>query len=591
MAATPTSTRSRGPGRAVLWGLAALGLLAAVALVVEPQLGQRAGQPVAGSRQLVDEAEVRRLVRITVRPRGAPPFTVTRPAAGAAPGAEPGPTLTPPGVGADAAAVGALFSALQAEVLRRVPLPAGTEARYGLAAPRLELHWPDGAGLQLGDATADGGVYARRRGAPELLVVDAAAVAPLFAPAERYRSRSLFRTPLRDAGEVALPTLTLSRKREGWLVREPGPGAGREQRTEAGAVRALLERLDALQAASRVEPRRALPVTPPPLTVRVDGRVRLQGGWPCPQDAAARWLHRDDGEDLCVRADDGLLLLSPTVASLLPARLGRFPAAAISRVVREPVPGCTATPPPREELQREAGWRLVQPAATPLERAAAERLVAALSSLVVERWLSPTERAAVPLQPQLRLRIEARGDTQRLELDFPAPLCPRGGASPEPRTAGCLARSDEEPGVAVLTDAICAALAGPLPSRSLLALDEARLLAVEHRGGRGAGGSEVALPLGAPAVRAALRGLTEAARVEYGLPPGTPRAILRIEHGPPPTAIASDEVAPREQEIRLYGPEPLRAVRSDRPLTYTLSPAASRAVAELLAAGPPPARD
>ena len=38
-------------------------------------------------------------------------------------------------------------------------------------------------------------------------------------------------------------------------------------------------------------------------------------------DAAARWLHRDDGEDLCVREEDGLPLLSPTVASLL--QIGR----------------------------------------------------------------------------------------------------------------------------------------------------------------------------------------------------------------------------------------------------------------------------
>jgi hypothetical protein len=595
MATTRTSTRSRGPGRAVLWALLALGLLAALVLLVDldsglsPGLysGQRTGQRAASPRQLVDEDEVRALARITVQLRGAPPFTVTRPG----PGTEQGPTLTPPGVGADAAAVGALLAALQAKVLRRLPLSAGTEARYGLASPRLELGWPSGPGLQLGDATADGAVYARRTSAPEILVVDATAVEPLLAPADRYRSRALFRTPLRDAGHIELPTLALSHKREGWSVSEPAgrPAQSSSHRADEGAVRALLERLDGLLASRLVEPRLALPETPPPLVVRVDGIVRLQGGWPCPGDAAARWLHRDDGEDLCASDADGLALLSPPETSLLPARLGRFPAGAITRVVRERVVGCESAAAPQEELQREAGWRLAQPAGLPLDRAAADRLVAALASLQVERWPPPAERSWASLRPQLRLTIETRDGTQQLGLELSGREGSPCGAPDEPLSdAGCFVRSDGELRIAALTAETCAALAAPLLSRSLLGLDEARLLAAKRIG---ADRAEAALPVDSPVVRAALRGLTTAARVQYGLPQAAPRATVRIEHGPPPTELVSDEVAPQVQEIRVYGSasagaEPLRAVRVGRALTYTLSPEASRTVAALLAARP-----
>lgn len=557
----------------VLAVLAGLVLLALGALHMS-----RRSSPGASRLLVPAERQPREADGITVRLRGEPPFVLRR--------AESGPRLSPSGLGADPASFEALRAAFAgATVLRRI---AGTSAsetrgRYGLAEPRAVLSWPGGPELRIGDPTADGGAYVQLGEEREVRVADAGAIEPLLVPAERYRSTALFLRPILGASRIELPRLGLLRGGDGWQLTD---GRDRGQRADASAVRALLSRLDGLRAARFVAPLSSyrerpieLPRTEPPLRVRVDGRELLRGGWACPSGGPGVWLHREDGEDLCMDGANEQLSASPD--ALLPARLARLDAGALRRVVREHGPACAAVDvraqTPREELVREGGWRLATPA-VPLDRSATSALIDALGSLRVERW--PTADEASSLSPRLdapalRLRTEGQGGSQLIEIGCPT-------------EEGCAARADGTGRLAILGRETCSALFAPLPARSLLALDEARLVEVCVTRGKSSG--ERCLPRAdALPVRDALRALTGAQSVEHGAVEGSPLVVVRVRHAPPPAGVpaedAAGEIAPLAQEIRLYtqaAERGLSAVRVGRALTYRLSAESARALAPLI---------
>lgn len=567
MAAVP------GSSLRVLAVLAGLVLLALGAL----HLSRRSSPDT--SRLLVPaERQPRELDGITVRLRGAAPFVLSR--------AETGPRLVPPGLGADPASFEALRAALAGSIaLRRFAAGSASEvrARYGLAEPRAVLSWPGGPELRIGDATPDGGAYVQLGEDREVAVVDASAVEPLLAPAERYRSGALFLRPILGASRIELPRLGLVRGGDGWLVIG---GEDRGQRADAAAVRALLSRLDGLRAPRFVAPLSSygerlleLPSAAPPLRVLVDGRELLRGGWPCPGGGPGVWLHREDGEDLCM---DGVSeLLSVPSGALLQTRLARLEPGALRRVVREHGPACVAADAhaqsPREELVRDGGWRLASPTAVPLDRGAASSLIDALGSLRVRRWPTLEESASLLSRlaaPALRLQVEGQGGSQLIEIGCLA-------------DEGCVARADGAERLAILDGETCAALFAPLHARSLLALDEARLTEVCVVRAKGSG--ERCLSRSDAPVRAALRALTEAQSVEYGVAAGSPIAVVRVRHAPAPAGVptedAAGEVAPLVQEIRLYtspADRGLSAVRVGRELTYRLSAESGRALGPLM---------
>lgn len=565
-----------GSSRRVLAVLSGLVLIVLAAL----QLSRRASP--GASRQLVPaERQPREQDGITVRLRGAAPFFLLR--------AESGPRLVPPGIGADPASFEALRAALAgATVLRRIAVTSAGEAlaRYGLAEPRAVLSWPGGPELRIGETTPDGGSYVQLGEEREVRVVDAEAVEPLLAPAERYRSTALFLRPILGASRVELPRLGLLRAGDGWQL---GEGEDRGHRADAAAVRALLSRLDGQRAARFVAPLASyrdrpleLPAAAPSLRVLVDGRELLRGGWPCPSGGPGVWLRREDGEDLCL--DGARELLSVPSGALLPERLARLSPGSLRRVVREHgspcAPSAARAQVPREELVRDGGWRLAAPSAVPVERGAAGALIDALAALRVLRWPTADEAASLRpglVSPALRLRAEGQGGSQLIEIGCPI-------------EEGCAARADGAERLAILDKETCEALLAPLPARALLALDEARLaeVCVARAGASG----ERCLPRpDAPPVRDALRALTEARSVEYGVMEGAPLAVVRVRHAPPPAGVAADdaagEVAPLGQEIRLYARAAERglvAVRVGRPLLYRLSAESGRALAPWIGA-------
>ena len=265
-------------------------------------------------------------------------------------------------------------------------------------------HSPGAAPLRLtvdGEEVLRGGWRCPRDAAPaaQLFVrSDGAAVCAESPAARRLLPRW---TELRAQRPLSVPSAQVARLQllpSIDLVRQPdGTYTQSGQPADTTSVRHVLELLTQERALGE-----AGSTTPPPTAVRIVAttvlgqKVTLQL-WP----SGAQTLVRRDQEPAELLPEPATELLALTPLSLAPRQLLAIEPAAVQRISRRGAAN--------EVLARKSVWQLSELTVAPADSAAVEALLAALTDLRVERWVSLQPRPEYGLDPpQLRLTITTR---------------------------------------------------------------------------------------------------------------------------------------------------------------------------------------